>query len=101
MKYETFIKAIYRYIEKEARGLESYAAARDREEQNVKNASFINAMNHILWNMGSHAYYAAGMQRIREAAEYLNASKSFVERQPAGMTFFQIGEAWKRRKDQR
>lgn len=94
MKHETYIKSLARYIRSEAERLKGIAGRRNEEEKDLRQASFIEAMTSIVFNLGESNLYFDSARRISETAEYLNAPKSFVERQPRGMTAFQIGAAW-------
>lgn len=99
MKYESYIRSLARYIRSEADTIKVFAESRNAEEQDLRKASFIEAMTNIVFNLGNSRIYFDGARRIDETAEYLNAPKSFVERQPRGMTAFQIGAAWIKRQE--
>lgn len=97
MKYETYIRSLARYIRSEADLMQGYAEDKKKQEKSLREASFIEAMTRIVFGLGSYAVFQDNARRILETTEYLNAPKSFVERQPRGMTAFQIGVAWTRR----
>lgn len=97
MKYESYIRSLARYIRSEADQMKDYAEAKEDKEKSLQKASFIEAMTNIIFSLGSYNVFNFCARRIAETAEYLNAPKSFVERQPRGMTAFQIGAAWIKR----
>lgn len=94
MKYETYIKNVSRYIRTGANNIMVYAESRNEDEKNLYDASFIRAITQIVFSMGNGRFYSDIASRIAKYAEFLNATKAFVERQPRGMTAFQIGEKW-------
>ena len=80
MKYETYIKSLVRYIQSEADTMQVFAKAKKDREQDLQKASFIEALKIIVYSFGDYGFFQGNARRIFDAAEYLNAPKSFVEK---------------------
>ena len=94
MKYETYIKNVSRYIRTGAEHIKESAERRNIAEEEMYDGSFFAVIRGIVFSMGDGRFYSDIAIRIAQYAEFLDATKAFVERQPRGMTAFQIGEKW-------
>lgn len=94
MKYETYIKNVSRYILTGAEYIKETAERRNAAEKNMYDGNFMTVITNIVFSMGDGRFYSDTASRIAQYAEFLNATKAFVEHQPRGMNAFQIGEKW-------
>ena len=53
MKYESYIRSLARYIRFEADTIKVFAERRNAEEQDLRKASFIEAITNIVFNLGN------------------------------------------------
>lgn len=99
MKYKTYIQSLQHSILRESRYLQNIGERITEAESDMRNATFIDAMIALVFNMGNGQNINNTAKRIIEIAAMLEAPAHFVEAQPRGKAAFKIGSEWIKQKE--